>query len=74
MRQYQKYLGKEVEVLTKKGYKLSGVLKSANKNEFTITISKKVRPEGAKRKQEVNEILQFNYDEIKHTKYLIRFK
>ena len=72
--QYQKNIGNEVEVLTKKGIKLSGVLKSASDNQFTITITKKVRPEGAKRKTEVSEDLQFGYEEIKYTKYLIRFK
>ena len=74
LRQYQKNIGNEVEVLTKKGQKLSGVLKSASDEEFTITISKKVRLEGAKRKKEVSEDLQFKYEEIKYTKYLIRFK
>ena len=74
LRQYQKNIGNEVEVLTKKGQKLSGVLKSASDDEFEITISKKVRAEGAKRKTEVSEDLQFRYEEIKHTKYLIRFK
>ena len=74
LRQYQKNIGNEIEVLTKKGQKLSGVLKSASDDEFTVTISKKVRAEGAKRKTEVSEDLQFRYEEIKHTKYLIRFK
>lgn len=74
LRTYQKYLNNEVEVLTKKGQKLVGVLKSADENKFTLTISKKVRPEGAKRKTEVNDDLQFSYDEVKYTKYLIRFK
>ena len=74
LRQYQKYLGSEVEVLTKKGQKLSGVLKSSDDDKFTVTISKKVRVEGAKRKTEVSEDLQFCYDEVKYTKYLIRFK
>ena len=74
MRQYQKNIGNEVEVLTKKGHKLSGVLKSASDDEFAIAISKKVKPEGAKRKKEVSEVLQFRYEEIKYTKYLIRFK
>lgn len=74
LRQYQKYIGEEVEVLTKKGHKLSGVLKSASSDEFAVTISKRVKLEGAKRKTEVNEDLHFNYDEIKYTKYLIRFK
>ena len=74
LKQYYKYIGSEVEVLTKKGHKLSGVLKSADEDKFVLSISKKVRLEGAKRKTEVNEELEFSYDEIKHTKYLIRFK
>ena len=73
-RQYQKNIGKEIEVLTKKGQKLSGVLKEVSDEDFTVTISKKVRAEGAKRKTEVSEDLQFSYEEIKYTKYLIRFK
>ena len=73
-RQYQKNLGNEVEVLTKKGVKLSGILKEVSDDNFIVTISKKERAEGAKRKTEVNEDLQFGYDEIKYTKYLIRFK
>ncbi len=73
-RQYQKNIGNEVEVLTKKGDKLSGIIKSVSDDDFTITISKKVKAEGAKRKTEISEDLQFSYTEIKHTKYLIRFK
>ncbi len=74
LRQYLKNIGNEVEVLTKKGQKLSGVLKAATDDDFTITISKKERAEGAKRKTEVIEDLHFRYEEIKYTKYLIRFK
>ena len=73
-RQYQKNIGNEVEVLTKKGIKLSGILKEVSDDNFIVTISKKERAEGAKRKTEVKEDLQFGYDEIKYTKYLIRFK
>ena len=73
-RQYQKNIGNEIEVLTKKGVKLSGILKEVSDDNFIVTISKKERAEGAKRKTEVNEDLQFGYEEIKYTKYLIRFK
>lgn len=73
-RQYKKYEGKEVELLTKKGQKLSGTLKSSDENGCTVTITKKIKPEGAKRKTEVEEDVCFPYDEIKYTKYLIRFK
>ena len=74
LRQYQKHIGQEVEVLTKKGQKLSGILESVSEDEFIVAISKKMKVEGAKRKTEVSEDLHFNYDEIKYTKYLIRFK
>lgn len=73
-KQYEKNIGNEVEVLTKKGLKLSGVLKSCNHEGFVVTITKMEKPEGAKRKIAVEEDLTFKYDEVKYTKYLIRFK
>ncbi|NDV94990.1 ribosome assembly cofactor RimP [Dysgonomonas sp. 521] len=73
-RQYKKNLGNEVEVLTKKGQKLSGILKSCDDDGFTLTVTKMVKPEGAKKKVAVNEDFSFGYQDVKHTKYLIRFK
>ncbi len=72
--QYRKNIGNEVEVLSKGGVKLSGVLKSADENQFVVTVTKKVKTETSKRKVEVEEDFTFGYDEIKYTKYLIRFK
>ena len=74
LRQYKKYEGKEVEVLSKNGQKITGRLKSSDDNGFTVSVTKKVKPEGAKRKIEVEEDIRFAFDEVKHTKYLIRFK
>jgi len=74
LRQYIKNIGNEVEVLTKDGQKLSGVLVSANETCFTIEIEKKVKLEGAKRKSIVQEEITFPYNEIKSTKYIFRFK
>jgi len=73
-RQYIKNIGNEIEVLSKKGQKLLGILKSADDKGFVITVKKMVKPDGAKRKIEVEEDFPFDYDEIKYTKYLIRFK
>lgn len=73
-KQYEKNIGNEVEVLTKDGKKLTGVLKDSNDSSFIVTISKMEKPEGAKRKIAVEEDLTFVYDEVKYTKYLIRFK
>lgn len=73
-RQYKKNEGNEVEVLTKSGQKLSGILKMSDNNGFTVAITKMVKPEGAKKKIAMEEDLTFAYDEVKYTKYLIRFK
>ncbi|RNC66898.1 ribosome assembly cofactor RimP [Proteiniphilum sp. X52] len=73
-RQYKKYEGREVEVLSKNGQKITGTLKSSDDNGFTVSVTKKIKPEGAKRKIEVEEDLRFAFEEVKHTKYLIRFK
>ena len=74
LQQYLIHIGKEVEVLTKEGKKLEGVLKDANEENMTVTIQKKVKLEGAKRPKMVEEDVTYKYDEIKYTKYLISFK
>ena len=73
LRQYKKFEGKEVEVLSKNGVKYKGELKSSNENGFTINVTKKVKPEGGKRKVDISEDICFEYEEVKYTKYLIRF-
>lgn len=74
LRQYVKNIGNEVEMLLKNGSKLTGVLKSADENGVVVSVEKKVKPEGAKRKVTVVEDESYTFDEIKYTKYLIRFK
>ena len=74
LQQYLIHIGKEVEVLTREGKKLEGVLKDANEERITLTIQKKVKPEGAKRPKLVEEDVIYTYEEIKYTKYLISFK
>ncbi len=69
--QYDKNCGNPVEVLTKDGNKLRGTLKSATDTDFTITITKKVKPEGAKRPIMVEEDTTINYNDIKYTKNII---
>jgi len=72
LRQYTKNIGREVEILTKAGKKMFGVLKAANEKNLVITCSKQVKPEGAKRKVTVNEEITFAYDELKYTKCVIK--
>ncbi|WP_297329549.1 ribosome assembly cofactor RimP [uncultured Bacteroides sp.] len=74
LQQYINHIDKEVEVLTKDGRKLSGVLKEVDEMHFVVAVQKKVKEEGAKRPKLVDEDLSLKYDEIKYTKYLISFK
>ncbi|MGN0213431.1 MAG: ribosome assembly cofactor RimP [Muribaculaceae bacterium] len=72
--QYEKNIGNDVEVLTKQGEKLKGVLSNVDDETFTIKVTKKVKPEGAKRPVLVDEDVTIKYNETKYTKYLIQFK
>ena len=72
--QYVCQIGKEVEVLTKDGRKLRGILTAAEADHFELTVSVKKKLPEQKRPQLVEEVLSFPYDEVKYTKYLIRFK
>ncbi|MDL2291768.1 ribosome assembly cofactor RimP, partial [Bacteroides sp. OttesenSCG-928-F21] len=74
LQQYYNHIDKEVEVLTKSGRKLTGVLKDADEEKFVVAVAKKVKTEGAKRPKLTEEEESFTYDEIKYTKYLISFK
>jgi ribosome maturation factor RimP len=74
LKQYQKNIGNEVEVLTKTGIKYCGALTEVTDEDFSIEIEKLVKPEGAKRKMIVTENITFVYQDIKTTKYIIRFK
>ncbi|MFR2071628.1 MAG: ribosome assembly cofactor RimP [Bacteroides nordii] len=74
VQQYYNHIGSEVEVLTKSGKKLAGVLKEADEEKFVVAVQKKVKLDGAKRPKLMEEDETFRYDEIKYTKYLISFK
>lgn len=73
-RQYQKNLGKEVEVLTRDGMKYKGVLQAYDGEKMDLVITQNVKLEGAKRKTEVEEIISIEKKNIKSTKLIIRFK
>lgn len=74
LRQYVKNIGNEVELLLKSGVKQTGVLKAAGETGIVLCVEKQVKPEGAKRKIKINEEQSFTFDEIKHAKYMLKFK
>ena len=72
--QYEINIGEEVEVLDKEGKKVKGILKSVDGKEFTVTVNEKVKVEGKKRPVKMGVDHAYNMDEVKYTKYVIRFK
>jgi len=71
--QYEKVVGKTVEVLLTNGIKLEGILTELSKEEFKITYSAKEKPEGAKRPKLVEKSRIIKFNEIKNTKEIIAF-
>ena len=74
VQQYRNHIGLEVEVLGKDGKKYKGILKSVEDDSFVLSFTKKEKVEGAKRPQLVEVDLKFTFDEVKYTKYIIKFK
>ena len=72
--QYVNFIGKNVEVIDNEGKKVKGVLKSVDGNDFTVTVSEKVRQEGKKRPVMTDVDHTYQMDNVKYTKYLISFK
>lgn len=74
--QYTKNLGKEIEVYTKDGRKISGVLTSVDgdTSTFTIEVATKIKEPGAKRPEvrQVPETLKMQ--DCKLVRHLFRFK
>lgn len=72
-RQYEKYIGKEVEVLAGDGIKRRGILANAGETDFSIITERKVRKDGVK-KPVIEKITEtFPYSDVKYTKYLLQF-
>lgn len=74
LRQYQRYLNREVTVKTNSGNKLQGKLLSANEDEIVLETSRKERIEGKKKKETIIENKHIPMNEIKETKVVISFK
>ncbi len=69
LRQFAKYEGEPVEVLTRAGEKLKGTLGPADDEGFSVTVTRKVKPEGAKKKIEVTETLRLRHNEVNAVRY-----
>lgn len=72
--QYEIHLGKMVETQTLDGKKWQGTLTKVDEETFAMLTTQKIKPEGAKRPKQVEVEMNFRYDEVAFTKYLIKIK
>jgi ribosome maturation factor RimP len=73
IQQYQKNVGREVEIILRNGQKQMGKLLSLENNILTIESQKKVKPEGKKRPEWITEQQNIDMNEVKATKLVINF-
>ena len=74
VKQYEKYKGRKIEVLTKEGSKLEGVLLETNSEGFVLETSVKEKLDGHKKKQLVVKKHHLEYNNIESAKAVISFK
>ena len=73
VKQYEKNIGEEVEVVTRDGRKLKGTITQVTDDEFIISTPTKVKVEGKKRPELVDVETTLPYDAVKQTKCIIKF-
>lgn len=73
IRQYQKNIGKQLDVLTKENKRITGKLLSVNDEGIVLEIKSKERTEGKKGKQIVINNINLTFNQIKQTKIVISF-
>ncbi|MCX6295131.1 MAG: ribosome assembly cofactor RimP [Bacteroidetes bacterium] len=73
VRQYQKNLGKQVDVVTKEGKKITGKLLKVTDLDVTLETKSKEKLEGKKGKQLIINNINLSFNQIKETKIVISF-
>lgn len=71
--QYQKNIGREVEVVTNGGKKIKGKIISVGTANFEIEYNIKEKPEGGNKKISVAKKEIFEFDQVKTTKVIVKY-
>lgn len=74
LRQYKKYVGRDIEVETLEDQKLTGLLKSVTDEGIEMEVTTREKVEGKKKKQSITRQYTFSFDAIKSAKCVISFK
>lgn len=73
LRQYQKNIGKYVDITTKENKKISGKLISVDETAILLETKTKEKVEGKKGKQQIINNINLTFNQIKETKIVISF-
>lgn len=75
-RQYEKNIGNDMEVLTRDGRKMTGVMESVSPDgaTFTLAVTRKVKEPGEKRPVMKTEAIELAVADCKYVRYSIKFK
>ncbi len=71
--QYQKNIGRDIEVLTSEGKKFKGKLTAVLDDAFEVEVEEMVKVEGKKRKELQVSLVNCKFDEVKQVKDIISF-
>ena len=71
--QYLKNLGKEIEVITKDGMKLKGILTAVNAGDYVVEVPTKLKEPGMKKPRVENVPHTINFDNTKSAKHIFKF-
>ncbi len=74
LRQYLKYIGKEVEIVLKSGGKMKAILEKADIECIEISAEKSVKVEGKKKREKILERTILKLTDVKSTRPVINFK
>jgi len=72
--QYEKNIGKELDITCKDGLKYQGILKKIDSDNIHIETVRKEKLAGTKKKEIVSEIMCIRYNNIKEAKLVISIK
>lgn len=74
LRQYHRYMGREVQLTTVEGERHKGKLLSANEDEVALEVTSKEKVEGKKKKQLIDRKILVPMEQVKETRVVISFK
>ena len=72
-RQYDKYIGRDLEVLTADGRKLHGMLRSVSDDGIILAVAQKIKKEGSKKPVIETLEIPLSFSNIKRAVYDLKF-